>query len=212
MSSFTTMFRVVVMLAVGAGLFKGWQLYGPSAEEVKSALVRATEIAESIWKNGQAAEDEKRPPLDSLKSAPPFAFAPSALTGTRAMPPATLSPATAASATTDVPTAPALTNPPPIGPPAEKMQPAPAATNGNESRLKELLSRLEQLGGAEPKLTSWGSTGRLYRFSCRAALNRSPALTQHFESVAAEPAIAVEQVVAKVEAWRMAQEKLASLR
>ena len=30
-------------------------------------------------------------------------------------------------------------------------------------------------------------------------------MTQHFESVAAEPALAVEQVVAKVEAWQIAQ-------
>ena len=67
------------------------------------------------------------------------------------------------------------------------------------------MSRLEQLGGADPKVAPWGSSGHLFRCCCQAPLANSPAVTQHFESVAAEPALAVEQVVAKVEAWRTAQ-------
>jgi hypothetical protein len=37
-------------------------------------------------------------------------------------------------------------------------------------------------------------------------------VTQHFESVAAEPALAVEQVVAQVEAWRTARQNNGLLR
>ena len=37
-------------------------------------------------------------------------------------------------------------------------------------------------------------------------------MTQHFESVAAEPAAAVEQVLAKVEAWKVAQRDGGTLR
>ena len=89
----------------------------------------------------------------------------------------------------------------PITPLAET---APA-TGTNDDRVKTLMSRLEQLGGADPKLAPWGSSGHLFRCCCQAPLANSPAVMQHFESVAAEPALAVEQVVAKVEAWRTAQ-------
>jgi hypothetical protein len=37
-------------------------------------------------------------------------------------------------------------------------------------------------------------------------------MTQHFESVAPEPAVAVEQVIAKVEAWQVAQRDGGTLR
>ena len=33
MPSFTTIYRAAVMLAVGAIVFKGWQMYGPPAEQ-----------------------------------------------------------------------------------------------------------------------------------------------------------------------------------
>jgi hypothetical protein len=79
------------------------------------------------------------------------------------------------------------------------------ATGLKDGRVQALLSRLEQLGGADPKLAPWGSSGHLFRCCCQAPLANSPAVSQHFESVAAEPALAVEQLVAKVEAWRTAQ-------
>ena len=53
MPSFTTMFRAIVMVAVGAAAFKGWQLYGPSNEKVKAFVVRASEMAQSAWKDYQ---------------------------------------------------------------------------------------------------------------------------------------------------------------
>jgi hypothetical protein len=45
----------------------------------------------------------------------------------------------------------------------------------------------------------------MYRCQCRVALGDSPNVTRHFEAVAEKPAAAVEQVVAKVEAWRAMQ-------
>jgi hypothetical protein len=83
-------------------------------------------------------------------------------------------------------------------------QTAPA-TGIDDDRVKLLMSRLEQLGGTDPKVAPWGSSGHLFRCCCQAPLANSSAVTQHFESVAGEPALAVEEVVAKVEAWRTAQ-------
>src|SRR6185369_4765830 len=80
-----------------------------------------------------------------------------------------------------------------------------STTGADDDRVKTLMSRLQQLGGSDPKVAAWGSGGHLYRCCCQAPLANSPAVTQHFESVATEPALAVEQVVAKVEAWRTAQ-------
>ena len=95
----------------------------------------------------------------------------------------------------------------PVAPAVEKASPPLAG-----DRMPELMTRLQQLGAADTNLAPWGSGGSLYRFSCRAPLANAPAMTQHFESVAAEPMVAVEQVVAKVEAWRVAQRDGGTLR
>jgi hypothetical protein len=68
------------------------------------------------------------------------------------------------------------------------------------------MNHLAELGAVDPQLGTWGSSGQMYRFCCRVALNEAPQVTRHFESIAAEPLAAVEAVVTKVEAWRTAQE------
>lgn len=78
--------------------------------------------------------------------------------------------------------------------------------------MPQLMSKLQQLGAADTNLAPWGNDGHMYRFTCKAPLANAPAMTQHFESVAAEPTLAVEQVVAKVEAWRVAQRDGGQLR
>jgi hypothetical protein len=78
--------------------------------------------------------------------------------------------------------------------------------------MPELMSRLAQLGAADTKMVPWGDGGQLYRFTCRAPLTNAPIMTQHFESVAAEPTQAVERVVAKLEKWRVAQRDGGTLR
>jgi hypothetical protein len=86
----------------------------------------------------------------------------------------------------------------------------PAPQDGD--RLPKLLARLEQLGGIDPQLAAWGSSGQLYRFRCRATLADAPNYTRHFEAVAPEPLVAVENVIAKVEAWRTAHRASDQLR
>jgi hypothetical protein len=73
--------------------------------------------------------------------------------------------------------------------------------------LTMLLTRLKELGGIEPALEPWGASGNLYRFCCRAALADNPQITRHFEAVAAEQRVAVENVVAKVQSWRAERER-----
>jgi hypothetical protein len=202
MPSFTTFFRATVMLVVGVVGFKAWQMYGPPAEQVKSAAMRAVDFAQAAWKSFQAPDKAAKPTAQLQPSTPPFAQ--------------TLQPPAA-----DVAIAPPLstqssTPSPPMGsipstsapgpqPPITPLPQTTPSTGANDDRVKALMSRLEQLGGADTKVSPWGSGGHLYRCCCQAPLANSPAVTQHFESVAAEPALAVEQVVAKVEAWRTAQ-------
>ena len=204
MPSFTTIYRTIMMLAIGAIVVQGWRLYGPSTEQVKSAVVSAIDMAQTAWKNRQPADGTPHSTADSRGTAPLFANTTQPTPADPAPPPAaTLTPTNPNSVPVDVvPTASIPASREPITPPAEKTS---QASNANDNRLPALLSRLEQLGAAEPKLAPWGSSGHLYRFCCRAALTDSPSYTRHFESVAAEPALAVEQVVAKVEAWRTAQ-------
>ena len=76
-----------------------------------------------------------------------------------------------------------------------------------EQVLRALYSRLEQLGVVEPRLAAWGSGGRLHRFCCRATVGGDANFKRHFEAIAAEPRLAVQEVVGKVEAWRTAQQK-----
>jgi hypothetical protein len=216
--SFTTIYRVVVMVAVGAIIFKGWKLYGPTTEQVKSAAVTAVEMAESTLKSESSAGEKAG--SDKGGMAPAFANSkqqslvadparPAAATLTQSTPNA---PAAGISAA-PMPVSPALITPPPVEQSASAPAPATAtASTKPEDRVPVLLSQLEKMGAAEPKLAPWGDSGHLYRFSCRAALADSPSLTRHFESVAEEPAAAVEQVVAKVEAWRTAQRMETSIR
>ena len=70
------------------------------------------------------------------------------------------------------------------------------------STVRAGLTRLAELGGVDPALEPWGTSGNLYRFRCRARLADTPQITQHFEAVAAEQLVAVENVVAKVQSWR----------
>jgi hypothetical protein len=87
-------------------------------------------------------------------------------------------------------------------PVASSSQNSPNLAVTNTSSLTMLLTRLAELGGIDPALEPWGTSGNLYRFRCRAALADSPQITRHFEAVAAEQLVAVENVVAEVQSWR----------
>lgn len=212
MPSFTTLFRAIVMLAVGAGVFKGWQLYGPSTEQVKKVAVSAIEMAQTAWNNYQSKDKAAPQMAEQQAAAPPFSQA--------TLAPAAEGPMTAPALSTQSLSPSSPLEMAPIGSaaaPSGQQSITPLAGSAppagtNEDRIHTLLSKLEQLGGSEPTVAAWGSGGHLFRCSCQAPLANAPAVKQHFESVAAEPALAVEQVVAKVEAWRTAQRDSTMLR
>jgi hypothetical protein len=210
MPSITTIFRAVVMLAVGAIVFKGWQMYGPPAEQIKSAAVRAVDFAQAAWKNLNGSDSGAQSAADARGGARPIAQPAPQPTGDVAIVPPALSTQslTPSPPTEAAPIASATSAQSSIAPSSAT---GPAAST-NDERVKALMSRLEQLGGINSKVGPWGSSGQLFRCCCQAPLGNSSAVTQHFESVAAEPALAVEQVVSKVEAWRVAQRNDAVLR
>lgn len=213
MPSFQTILRATVMAAVIAVVVKGWQLYGPTNEQVKSAVTQATDVGRAIldrWKQepkaavedprlavprGQLLTPPVMPPSAAQAAVPPLlpAIQPEA--------PKLLLEQSAATAERPNPPTTAVANPP-----------ASSANIGTKDRMPELMSRLAQLGAADTNMVTWGDGGQMYRFSCRAPLTNAPIMMQHFESVAAEPTQAVEQVVAKLEAWRVAQRDGGTLR
>ena len=195
MPSFTTIYRAIVMVAAGVIVVKGWQLYGPTTEQLKSAGVRTIELASAVWNQTQSAgpSNDAADPRLAAPVVPAAATAPNNVNE----PAPLLSPAAPTEAAADQ-----LVN----------ATSAQADNREIDDRLPPLYSRLKELGVSEPQLAAWGSSGEMYRFCCRAALADTPAFTRHFEAVASEPVGAVEQVVAKVEAWRAIQRDAGDLR
>ena len=216
MPSFTTVFRAAVMLATGVLVVKGWQLYGPSAEQMKSFTARAIAVAqEALNESQQPAEPNASLTADPQGVTPPFA-AP-------VPPPLNSDTASVTDLTPAAQVVPPVSSEPDAPPafsrsvvdeqgPTTPDDNMPAIADADADRLPALLARLEALGGVDPQLAEWGSSGELYRFCCRAAVSDSPSFSRHFESVAAEPLVAVEEVVAKVEAWRIAQRQEGAIR
>jgi hypothetical protein len=203
MPKFTTIFRTVVMVFAAVIAFEGWQRYGPSQAHVKSLTTRALEIAHDAL-NKPELRSEETPGLvpGTLDVTPTFLTAP---------PPAAI--IVPSGTANEIPAAPEIFAPAALAQSSGATSIEPSnATTADTDPLPALMSRLEELGGVEPQLVSWGSSGQLYRFCCQAALEDAPNFKRHFESIAAEPAVAVEQVVAKVEAWREAQQDRSRLR
>jgi hypothetical protein len=204
MPSFQTLFRAVVMLGVGVVAVKGWQLYGPTNEKVKTVVAQGVDMLRNAVQSRQqstadALPDPRTTPRVGDTKQPAVSTAPAPMV----MPTAPLAQAEAPKLLPDRGPAPGPASPPPS---------AVSPIAGVSDRMPELMSRLQKLGAADTNLAPWGSDGRLYRFSCRAPLANAPAMTQHFESVAEQPTAAVEQVLAKVEAWQVAQRDGGTLR
>ena len=204
MPSTQTFFRLLVMVGIGVVAVKGWHLYGPTNEQVKKAVTQAVEVVQGAINSrrqstADAAPDPRLVPAASNVNQSAVTMAPAPTI----TPPSTpMSQAEAPKLLTDRGAASiAPTSPVAVSPPA-----------GPTDRLPELMSRLQKLGAADTNLAPWGSDGHMYRFSCRAPLASAPAMTQHFESVADQPTVAVEQVLAKVEAWQVAQRDGGTLR
>lgn len=199
MSMMTTVYRAVVMIATGVIVVKGWQLYGPTGAQVKTFATSALEKAQAAW-HDQMASAPATPPV-----APQTVILPNDA------PPAQPTTLPAAPLATEAPQLAPLVN---AGPDtlygmngATVFTPAPLSGAQNQD-IAALLTRLQQIGGADAQVSPWGSGGDLYRCCCRAKLEDTSMMVRHFEAVAAEPTAAVEQVVAKVEAWRTEQQNL----
>jgi hypothetical protein len=213
MPSFQTMFRATVMLGLGVVAVKGWHLYGPTNEQVKIAVAHGMEMIRNTIESHQgdyadSLPDPRATPRATEPKQPIAVPTPSPLTMPSAAP---LAETEAPKLLPDRGAAPAPVTPPPAEPVSSLGN---LEVNGSSAadRMPELMSRLQKLGAADTSLAPWGNDGHLYRFSCRAPLANAPAMTQHFESVADQPTVAVEQVLAKVEAWQVAQRDGGTLR
>jgi hypothetical protein len=202
-----TSFRVAVMLAAVVIGYHGWQLYGPSVDRLRLLALRIIEIAQSALGAADQADNAKQLQATASPASPPLAL-PVADQNLQSQSLVSASEAPRAHGE------PAVLAPPALAtlPPEASVAPADAeAPEVPEAELLALYSRLEGLGIVEPRLATWGNDGQLYRFSCRVAVDGTAGLQRNFEAVAAEPGLAVEQVVAKVEAWRAAQRETAHL-
>jgi hypothetical protein len=204
MPSFTTVFRAIVMLSAAIIIVEGWQLYGPSAQQMKSWTAGAVERVHLAL--------SERPQLAPATSE--LASEPKAIEKLPAVSPSILAPSPGRFEATEFPAVPPILPQPVVmaGLAAEDLIQSPQGAGIDSERMPVLLARLEQLGAVDPQLAAWGSSGQLYRFCCRAALADMPTYTRHFESVAEEPLLAVKEVVAKVEAWRSEQPASGELR
>ncbi|MCI0333643.1 MAG: hypothetical protein L0228_10525 [Planctomycetes bacterium] len=200
MPSLRTVYRAIVMIATGVIVVKGWQLYGPSTEQVKTIAVTAMEKVQASWNESQqGTTDAASPAGDPRAAAPPLVAEQSS---------AVVDPEPISAAPKLVPLVNAGENTPYGAGEAVLTAPAPLAPALEADGLAPLLTRLQAMGGADAQVAPWGSSGQLYRCCCRAKLSETSVLARHFEAVASEPVAAVEQVVAKVEAWRTEQQTL----
>jgi hypothetical protein len=208
MDTFRTLFRLAVMLVALYLGYLGWQRFGPPAERLKSIGERAWEIARSaVGEEAPAAEGTPSLASDPPAAAPPFASQAPATPGpiqqAQSLVPAQAivpGPAPASFAPPELMAAPV-----PTAPAAHPSEPASPIELSPEAGLAALYARLDQLGVHEHGLQEWGGSGQLYRFSCQAAVDDSPDFSRQFESIAANPRAAVEEVLEKVAAWRESQ-------
>jgi hypothetical protein len=155
------------------------------------------EMASATWNDVQPKEADPTARHDPRRAASPVASPAASV-----VEPAPLFSATPSEVQGDRASVSAVAAVPPA---AADVADAASLPAGVADRLPPLFSRLEALGVTDPQLAPWGLSGQMYRFCCRASWAGTPAFTRHFEAVAAEPLSAVEQVVAKVEAWRNIQ-------
>jgi hypothetical protein len=206
MESFRTIFRAVVMLIVVVIGYKGWQHFGPPAEQVKSIAVRALEWAKSaIDQPGPIDAAESTLAVDPRPLAPPLGEHLSPVASSPAVMQAQALVPVADPATIGGGSSPEFLAPPALSPVSPVENEGTVPVGGMDQQLQSLYTRLTELGAHDLELAPWGSGGELHRFCCRASLAGSEQFSRHFEAIAAQPQTAVEGVLAKIESWRIAQ-------
>jgi hypothetical protein len=197
MPTFKTLLRAAVMLVAAIVVVKGWQLYGPTTQQLKSWTARIAErVHVALSDQPQLAPEANEAGRSS-----------SAVHSVPANLPPLAVPTPGRFESTEFPEIPPIASDNATSTTPAASQPGPMADTGSidADRMPSLIARLERLGAVETQLAPWGSGGNLHRFSCKAALDGSQSYTRHFEAVAVEPLAAVEQVVSKLEAWRTEQ-------
>lgn len=212
MQSMTTFLRAVVMLLALAIGWMGWKIYGPTSQQLRTIASRAVEIAEeALEQNEKGVDGAVDPRLAPMAQAPrqdartvkPTKPATDVLPAAAELLPAENLVAPARYETfANEPTTPIRPLPEVGGPGSDSISPLPQESNEAAQRL---IARLEASGVLDPQLEPWGSSGELYRFSCRVPWGGEVSYTRHFESVAREPTAAVEAVAEEVDAWRLAK-------
>jgi hypothetical protein len=197
MPTFKTLLRAAVMLAAAIAIVKGWQLYGPTTQQLKSWTARFAERVHVALSDQPQLAPEANEAIGNS----------SAVHAVPANLPPLVVPTPGRFESTGFPAVPAIAadNATSATPAANQIVPAADTGPIAADRMPSLIARLERLGAVDTQLAPWGSSGNLHRFSCKAALAGSRSYTRHFEAVAAEPHAAVEQVVSKLEAWRTEQ-------
>jgi hypothetical protein len=148
MSSLKTLYRAAVMVATAIIVFKGWQLYGPTSDQLKSGMARALEVAQEALNRVPPERAQTDPASIDPRSAPP-------LVATTLESKAPASPTTGAPSTSlGPPSPPGTTEAPQLLSGAAHAPMSPAESE----KLPALMSRLEALGVDQPKLVPWGST------------------------------------------------------
>lgn len=69
---------------------------------------------------------------------------------------------------------------------------------------REAQQRLRTMGASRYRLETWGDDGQ-FRFTCSVPLESNSPINRHFEARAADPMLAVAQVLDDIERWRQRQ-------
>ena len=181
MDTIRAVYRLAVMLGTLVVLGMAFVAYGPPPEKLGPLIDCAwNQASESLVEWRKDSRGNKRGDAAELELTP---LAPAAA------PPPTMT----VSDRVEIP-------PPPLFTDAvdEANQPRP-------SGVQQLLAELNAMGMGEHRLDRFGTTGQLYRFSCRVAYPGQVAMQQHLEAVAATPGEAVANVLRQLEAARRSQ-------
>jgi hypothetical protein len=212
MAALRTVFRALVMFAALVILVKAWFHFGLSIDKVQDFGARVVQMAQDAWSEYQ----QSQPGTPALVGDPDLNAGPAPFEAPAIDPPPIQTPPVALPLSGPVqfaggapPVAPALAT-------AGNAATAPAAAlvpmdspvalpvSGD---VAHLLDRLSQLGVRDQELKPWGSSGKLYRFTCAAPWINSPSYTRQFEAVAETPEAAVAQAAAEIEAWQRGQQR-----
>lgn len=73
----------------------------------------------------------------------------------------------------------------------------------DEDTLNQLYDELKQLGASSCRLTYWGDSGNMFRFSCQVPISEHRLnATRTFQSISADAAQSMQEVIEQIRQWR----------